>query len=136
MDDKLFALSLMKQSPKCYRLLRKVFALASRRTLVDLLNKLPFVCGINPQIIKALRGCVEKMDPLDRTCSLIFDEMSLQPGLSYSRKTDAILGFEDVGTERRAKFADHATVFMVRGIRKKMEAAFMFLFYGRGNELF
>lgn len=37
LNDKIFGLSLMKQSPKGYKLFRKVFAMPSRKTLTNLL---------------------------------------------------------------------------------------------------
>jgi hypothetical protein len=40
-EDKLLALSLLKQSPTAYRLLRKNFTLPSRKTLIALLKKVP-----------------------------------------------------------------------------------------------
>jgi hypothetical protein len=52
------------------------------------------------------------MEEKDRCCCLIFDEMALNPNLQYDQKNDCIVGFDDVGYEKRPKFADHATVFM------------------------
>lgn len=49
-EDKIFALSLMKQRPKAYRLLKRTFALPSRRTLMALLSRVPIYCGINKPV--------------------------------------------------------------------------------------
>ncbi|KAF2880225.1 hypothetical protein ILUMI_25947, partial [Ignelater luminosus] len=60
------------------------------------------------------------MKPLDRYCALLFDEVALKPGLQYNRKLDMFEGFEDYGgSERKASFADHVLVFMLRGVCRK-----------------
>lgn len=52
LNEKILAVSLMKQSGKCYRLLSRIFALPSRNTLLKLLSKLTFTTGINEQVIQ------------------------------------------------------------------------------------
>lgn len=89
-DDKLFALSLLKHSPKWYRLLSKIIELPSRKTLLQLLKK------------------IQSMDNHDRFCCLMFDEIRLEPALHYDCRMDIVMGFEDVGKERRPKLADRA----------------------------
>lgn len=131
-EDKIFALSLLKQSPSGYKLLKKIFALPSRKTLVNILNKLPFVCGLNEQVLSSLKTAVQQMDEKNRCCCLLFDEMTLSPGLQYDRKNDCLIGFEDVGYEKRPKFADHATVFMARGLRKRWKQPVAFYFSESG----
>lgn len=79
LEDKVLGLTLLKQSPKCYRVLKTIFALPSRRTLMRMLNKLPFYCGINPHIIHNLSNTIKSMNPLDTYCSLIFDEIFIEP---------------------------------------------------------
>jgi hypothetical protein len=103
--------------------------------LVDILSKLPFLCGINNQIFSNLQAAVQQMEEKDRCCCLIFDEMALNPNLQYDQKNDCIVGFEDVGYEKRPKFADHATVFMVRGLRKNGNNLWHFIFQkGASNQ--
>ena len=80
---------------------------------MTLLNKMSFNTGINRQVMNALQNDVLKMNPLDRYCCVAFDEMSLEPGLTYDNKTDSIEGFENCGEGSTSKFADHAMVFMV-----------------------
>ncbi|KAK9703673.1 Transposase protein [Popillia japonica] len=119
MDDNIFALSLMTYSPTAYKLLRRTFALPSRRTLMALLAHLPMHCGINKNLIRSLGESVQKIDPIDKHCVLLFDEISLEPSLCYSKKRDCIDGLKHRGEIKEKKFADHAMVFMARGIRKK-----------------
>nr|CAI5833258.1 unnamed protein product [Callosobruchus analis] len=45
LDDKILALSIFKETGKGYRYLSKLFSLPSRRTLLSILNKIPFKCG-------------------------------------------------------------------------------------------
>jgi len=53
LNDKVFALSLFKESDKA--LLQKVFALPSRSSLTNLLKKIPFQPGINKIIFQHLK---------------------------------------------------------------------------------
>lgn len=119
-DDKIFALSLYKRGPKAYKLFQTMFAVPTPRTLISLLNRLPFPPGINESIFAHLREKVSNMDPSDRACALLFDEVSLSTGLHYSEKLDQIIGFEDYGDLGRENVvANHALVFMARGLHKK-----------------
>lgn len=131
-EDKIFSLSLLKQSPRAYRLLQKTFALPSRKTLMKVLSQVPFEIGLNSHILNALKVSVSKMDPENRICSLIFDEMSLEPSLGYNKKTDSINGFEDCGDGKKQKFADHAMIFMARGLRKKWKQPIAYFFSEHG----
>ncbi|KAH1021550.1 hypothetical protein HUJ04_011049 [Dendroctonus ponderosae] len=129
LDDKIFALSIYKQSGKGYRFLSKIFSLPSRKTLVKVLRKIPFHFGINPDIFNHLNERVRKLTVLDRNCGLMFDEIALQLGLQYNYKLDCVDGFVDLGgSDRRAKFADHALVFLIKGIRKKWRQPICFTF--------
>ncbi|KAL0129508.1 hypothetical protein PUN28_001639 [Cardiocondyla obscurior] len=57
------------------------------------------------------------MKERDKVCLLMWDEMLLQLHVDYDTKKKHIVGFEDFGAKRRARFADHALIFMVRGIQ-------------------
>lgn len=54
--------------------------------------------------------------------------MSLQPFLSYDKTKDKIIGFEDFGTNRTRKIADHAITFYLRNLQSgnKMPIVFGF----------
>lgn len=128
LDDKIFTLALMKQSPKGYRLLQKVFALPSRKTLMAVLNRVPFGCGLNQQILKVLEASVLRKKPINRNCILTFDEMSLTPSLNYSKSDDSVVGFVNCGEGKRLEFADHAMVFMLRGVAEKWKQPVAYFF--------
>lgn len=53
-EEKLIALSIMKQSPKCYKFLHKIFILPSKSTLNKMISELNVEVGINEQIFKAI----------------------------------------------------------------------------------
>ena len=60
------------------------------------------------------------MDDKDKCLALIFDEMSLESSLVYNHGLDKIAGFEDFGELETSEFvANHALVFMVRGLLSK-----------------
>lgn len=122
-DDKVFALSLYKQSGKAYKVLSKMFALLSRKCILDLLKKIPFEAGINKRIFEHLKTAVQKIKhKLDRYCTVVFDEISLSASLQYLEQYDKVIGFKDFGGQNRSSdFADKALVFMVRGSRKKFK---------------
>lgn len=128
-DDEIFALTLYKQSGKAYRFLSRMLSLPSRSTLTALLNHIPFGCGINDHIFDHLKTRVEKLKDIEKCCTLIFDEISLECGLQYSKQLDYIEGLVDYGGEyREIKFADHALVFMIRGLFKKWKQPICFFF--------
>ncbi|VEN38885.1 unnamed protein product, partial [Callosobruchus maculatus] len=128
-QDKILALSIFKQSGRCYRYLSKIFSLPSKRTLVALLGKIPFKAGTNRHVFDQLKKTVTRMRPRDTYCTLMFDEISLDPGLQYNPKDDCIDGIVDFGgNERTATFADHALVFMLKGVNKKWKQPICFTF--------
>lgn len=115
-DEKLLSLSLMKESPKGYRLLQKIFKLPAKRTLNRLAEKITFDVGINDNIFKLLKRKSTKWDTKKKLCSIVFDEVALTPHLTYVESKDDIKGFKDMGVQKQMKFSDHALVFMVRGL--------------------
>lgn len=54
-EEKLIALSILKQSPKCYRFLHKIFILPSKYTLNKMIAELNVEAGINQQIFEAVK---------------------------------------------------------------------------------
>ena len=85
--------------------------------------------NINPHIFDHIKQLVQKMDPLSKYCVLIFDEISLESGLQYNAKLDVVDGFVDYGgCERRTVLADHALVFMIRGLHKKWKQPICYTF--------
>ncbi|KRT84344.1 hypothetical protein AMK59_2308 [Oryctes borbonicus] len=92
-------------------------------------NKIPFLCGINEEIFHHLQNVVQNIKKLDKYCVLMFDEISLEAGLQYSKKYDYVEGFVDMGgNKRRPLYADHALVFLLKGIKSKWKQPVCFVF--------
>ncbi|XP_025159556.1 uncharacterized protein LOC105184438 isoform X2 [Harpegnathos saltator] len=128
LDEKIAALSIMKQSSKYYEYLTQVFDLPSTYTLWPILQKINIHPGPINFINQRLKEEVRMMKQKDKLCILMWDEMLLQPHLDYDMKKKHIIGFEDFGGRRNALFVDHALVFMVRGIQSgwKLPLAYYF----------
>ena len=119
-EEKILALSLLKRSPKSYTLLQALFPFPLGRTLQSLLNTVPFRTGINTHVFDALRHSLQKMSEKYRYCCLMFDEMSIRENVWFNQKFDCIEGFEDLGSQgRTCSIANHALLFMVRGLHRK-----------------
>ncbi|KAH9629123.1 hypothetical protein HF086_008572 [Spodoptera exigua] len=115
-DEKLLALTLMKESPKGYRLLQKIFKLPSKRTLNRLAEMITFGVGINNNIFQLIERRALNWDIKKKLCSIVFDEVALTPHLTYVESKDEIRGFKDLGSQTFLNYADHALVFMLRGL--------------------
>ncbi len=84
-----------------------------------MLQRIPFEVGINERLINTMKDIVNNINPKDRYCALLFDDVSIHPNLQYNKRNDYIDGFVDSGNGRQREFADHATVFMLRGLGRK-----------------
>lgn len=114
---------------RAYISLRSVFKdLPSIQTLQSVLNRLPISARLNPLILRHLENIAPKMSDKDKVCILMWDEVSIQPKISYDIRKDIICGFEDWGNYRTNKVADHALVFMLRGLNSgwKMPISYSF----------
>lgn len=129
LQNKIFALSLYKRSPRLYKYLQANFELPSTRTLKDILSRIPFNTGLNEGIVDILKSEVSKMQSADRNCLLLFDEIGLSKGFYYEQNKERITGYEDLGhLGRNNKTANHALVFMIRGVRRKWKQAIAYYF--------
>lgn len=130
LDEKILALSLLKNSGKGYRMLCKIFSLPSVKTLNNLLQKIPMKTGINKHIFHSLKNKVDKMtDKRETTCILLFDEIELTSGLKYERKSDIFIGFQDDGYSRKPLLANYANVFMLKGVFRQWKQPIVFSFH-------
>lgn len=112
-----------------YISLRTIFKqIPSIQTLQSVLHKIPLIPGLNPFILRHLKSIAPKMSRKKKVCILMWDEVCIQPKLTYDRRKDIICGFEDWGNNRTQKFADHSLVFMLRGLYSgwKMPISFNF----------
>ncbi|XP_063894223.1 uncharacterized protein LOC110377900 isoform X2 [Helicoverpa armigera] len=111
-NEKLFALTLWKQSPKSYKLLENMFALPNRRTLVRLASRKPKECDVNNKTFDHLKEVTQEWDIKKRLCTLVFDEVPITSRYSV-RKSKGIV---KIAEERKQGLTKHVLVFMVRGI--------------------
>ena len=116
-SEKAFALSILHSSPKTYRMLRKIITLPSITTLRRAMQNIKIFPGFNENILSALEEKVKSLPASAKLCVLLLDEMSLKESMNYNPEKDYIEGLEDFGSHGRTKYvANHATVFMARGI--------------------
>jgi len=66
MDEKMLSLSLYKRSPKCYRMLSKLFTLPSKRTLNTILSTVVISTGICASIMSVLKENVKHLKPSEK----------------------------------------------------------------------
>lgn len=116
--QKAFALTLYKTMGKhAYTSLRSIFKqIPSIQTLQSVLHRIPLFPGLNSFILRHLESLAPNMSVKEKVCILIWDEISVQPKLTYDSRKDIICGFEDWGNNRTQKIADHVLVFMLRGL--------------------
>ncbi|GFN84221.1 transposable element p transposase [Plakobranchus ocellatus] len=127
--DKSLALSFYHASPKIYRLLSKLFRLPSVSTLRKSMLSLDLKPGFSPSILQALKVKVKSMTPDEKLCTLVFDEMSIKEVVCYDPKHDVVQGFEDYAHLGRSRYiANHACVFMARGLTANWKQPFGFVF--------
>lgn len=94
-----------------------MFSMPCRKTLISTLQKIPLDTGISPTIMNFLNAQAKNMtDTREKICILMWDEVSLDCHLTYDPVADKIVGFEDWGNRRTSNYADHALVFMLRGL--------------------
>lgn len=102
---------------RAYNVLRSVFKqIPSIQSLQSVLYKIPMFPGVNTFILTHLESIAPKMSIKEKVCILIWDEVSINPNFTYDTRKDIICGFEDWGNTRTQKIADHALVFMLRGL--------------------
>lgn len=128
-SDKVYALALYKRGPRCYNFLRRSLPLPSKSTLRKILRNVPFDAGINPTMMLKLSKRIKNMDPLDRNCSLIFDEISLSEQMTLDTSSDKVTGYVDLGPlGRHNHYANHALCFMVNGLHKSWKQPVAYFF--------
>lgn len=102
---------------KAYSFFRSLYPfLPSVQTLNEEIKKLNICPGINPLILDYLKKKLSHLSDKQRVCVLLWDEMLIQPQVSLDKKNDTIHGKENWGSHRSTDTADHAIVFMIRGL--------------------
>lgn len=94
----MFCLGIYRRSHSSYNFISKYLLCPSYTTLNTQLNRpitIPINTGCNKIILKYLTLSANYMDNKDLYIALAWDEMSIQPALTYDIKNDKIVGFED-----------------------------------------
>ena len=113
-EEKVQALSIFKKSPAVYTHMANLFTVPSKTVLRNYLSEISLDTGINMSIVKHLTDLTKNLTLKDKQLSAWWDEAHVHPHVAYDFKKDKIIGFEDFGTHRTSKFADHVLVFMIR----------------------
>lgn len=127
-QEKIMALSLYKQGPRCYRLLSKAFVLPSPLTLSRMIALADIRAGVNTKLFNVMLKKVQNLKSDDKLCVLLFDEIALNPHFEYNRRKDTISGFVTNGQIKQNKIADHALVFMIRGVLRNYKQPVAYTF--------
>ncbi|KAI5634062.1 transposase protein domain-containing protein [Phthorimaea operculella] len=117
-----------KKEPKGIQISEKIFILPSPQTLLRVLSMANIRPGINKNTMAQIKKATEKMTVEDRLCIVLFDEMSLKPNVTYNDRKDRVTGFVTNGEDTKPEFADHAQVFMVRGLMKNYKQPVAYTF--------
>ncbi|RVE51172.1 hypothetical protein evm_004137 [Chilo suppressalis] len=127
-EQKIASLSILKQIPKGYRFLRSIFILPAPQTLIKLIQKSNIKPGLNRKIFSQISEKAAKMTREEKLCVILFDEISKKAHISFNERKDKVTGFVDNGEQRILEFADHAQVFMVRGLINNYKQAISYSF--------
>lgn len=84
--------------------------------------------GINEPVFDNIKVGIQNLSPRDRHSILIFDKMSIEPQIITNKNLMEFEGFEDSGNNKTSRIADHAAVFLVKGIRKKWKKPLVYTF--------
>jgi hypothetical protein len=126
-EDKVLVLSLLKRSPKSY-ILQTLLSLPSRQILQSALGTVHFMAVVNAYVFDTLKHSLQKMGGKDCYCCIMFDEMSIRQNLSFNQKL-CIEHFENHRSLGRTyNTANHALVFMVRGLHSKWKQPVAYYF--------
>lgn len=104
----------------------KHFTLPSAKSLKRLLAEIKLQPGENKLILEKIKNTISEMNIEDRLCTLMFDEMSITPQIHFIQ----LKGFAGIG---KSKIANHALVFMIKGIRVNYKQSVAYYFTSNMN---
>lgn len=110
LEEKDLFIKMNYKSPVFYKYLHSLgFTLPCKKTIRAWYSDIPFNIGISDYILNAIKNKTESMDPMNKKCVLLIDEMSIKYEVEYDSKRDVIFGYEDLGefgrNQNRAKHA-------------------------------
>ena len=85
MEELELASSILHSSKRVYNLLRnrKILHLPHKRTIYRHLQRFKCPPGLNPQVFRLFRLFLSELEPEDRICVLLEDEMKLESRISW-----------------------------------------------------
>lgn len=93
----------------------------SRRSIIRNIQCFKLKEGINNEIITFLNIKLSEMKSLETSSGILFDEISISPGVKYDTSTESYVGGNDL---------KKAVVFLVRGISTKWKIPVSFHYTG------
>lgn len=113
--DKINAYRIFCKSQAAFKLLLTFLPLPSPQTLINFISSRLCVPGVNTSVLNALKDVLHGQNESKRLFALVIDEMAIKPFLTYDRKNDCIVGFEDfgIGVGRSNEVASQALVLML-----------------------
>jgi len=73
--------------------------------------------GVFTDLREPLSKKVECLRSVDRCCSLLVDEMELQPSVDFDKNEKRFYGYKTIGTEKaRKELGNHIVAVMIRGL--------------------
>lgn len=76
LKEKNFFLHVYLASPRAYSILYKYFKFPSKRTLQKSISGIEIQTGFIAPVLNALKLVVEKMNPHNKLCNIVFDEVT------------------------------------------------------------
>lgn len=129
-ENRQFALKLFFMAPNAYRFYRSLCLLPTVRQLWAHIRNWDIPPGLNDNVLNALRLKIKSLPPIRRHCCLCVKEMQLRPHLFYNLSRDRIIGFHNIGTEKRRTLARKALVLMARGLANDWQQPIAYYFHG------
>lgn len=128
--NKQSALEFFFIASSAYRFYRPLCLLPTVRQLWRYIRNWDISPGLNDNVLNALHLKVKSLPSTERLCCLSVSEMRLKPHLFYNLSRDKIIGFHDIGAEKRRTLARKALIIMARSLAGDWEQPVAYYFYG------
>lgn len=128
--DRQSALEFFLIASGAYRFYRPLCLLPTVRQLWRHIRNWDIPPGLNDNVLNALHLKMKSLPMIERFCCLCVSEMQLRPHLFYNLSRDRIIGFHDIGMEKRRTLARKALVIMARSLTSDWEQPVAYYFYG------
>ena len=132
-QERKFALAIYYHSPKAYRFLSKHFILPHCSAIRRWLRKISLKVGWSELTLTVLKKKSESLPKEETLCGIGFDSISLKESLHFDQVSDSVIGMEGFGENGSSgRLANHALVFLVKGLVKKWKMVLGYFVYSGG----